>query len=274
VQQAKLQLQKARQPYTSYDLGQQVQAVAQAQAMLDKASRPYTDQDLAAAQAAVDQATAQVAQASLSLKETTIVAPADGRVQDRLQSPGALVSPATPIVTLVPPQVELAVSADESQFGKLAEGQAVHINVSAFPDKSFTGNVKSVPPSVDPKTRTADIRIQPNDPDGVLRAGMSATVSIVTASHPDVLTVPRAAVLTSTGSAAQPALLTLDANNHVHITPVQLSILTAQTAEIASGATDGQLVATSNVTDLRDGDVVMPNIQGPTSALASAGGAN
>ncbi len=274
VLQAKLQLQKAQQPYTSYDLGQQAQAVAQAQAVLDKASRPYTDQDLAAAQATVDQANAQVAQASLAMKETTVVAPVDGRVQDRLQSAGALVSPSTPIVTLVPPQVEVAVSADESQFGKLAEGQSVQISVSAFPDRPFTGAVKSVPPSVDPKTRTADIRIQPNDPDGVLRAGMSATVSIVTASRQDVLTVPRVALLTPTGSSAQPALLLVDANNHIHTTPVQVGILTAQTAEISAGVSDGQLVATSSVTDLRDGDVVLPKVQGPTSALTSAGGAN
>ncbi len=267
VQQAKLQLQKAQQPYTSYDLGQQSQAVAQAQAMLDKASNPYTDQDLAAAQAAVDQANAQVAQASLAVKETTVVAPVDGQVQDRLQSPGALVSPATPIVTLVPPQVDLAVSADETQFGRLAEGQSVQISVSAFPDKAFTGTVKSVPPSVDPKTRTAEIRIQPSDPDGVLRAGMSATASIVTATHQDVLVVPRVALLTS-GASTQPSLLTLDADHHIHTTPVQIGIQTAQSVEIASGVSDGQIVATSNVTDLRDGDVVMPQIQSPTSAQA------
>jgi RND family efflux transporter MFP subunit len=268
VQQARLQLQKAQQPYTSFDLGQQAQAVAQAQAMLDKASHPYTDQDLAAAQAAVDQANAQVAQASLALRETTVLAPVDGRVQDRLQAPGALVSPSTPIVTLVPPQVELAVSADETQVGRLAEGQTVEINASAYPDRSIKGSVKSVPPSVDSRTRTAEVRIQPVDQEGVLRAGMSATVSIVTASHPDVLVVPRSALL----STPQPALVTLDAANHVHVTPVRIGIQTGQLVEIIGGVSDGQLVATSNVTDLREGDLVMPQLQGVTTALA--GGSN
>ena len=170
--------------------------------MLDKASHPYTDQDLAAAQAAVDQANAQVAQASLALRETTVVAPVDGRVQDRLQAPGALVSPATPIVTLVPPQVELVVSADETPGGAAgggSDGSDQRVGVSG---PGFKGSVKSVPPSVDSRTRTAEVRIQPTDPDGVLRAGMSATVSIVTASHPDVLVVPRSALLihASTGA--------------------------------------------------------------------------
>jgi RND superfamily putative drug exporter len=266
LQQAQLQLQKAQRPYTSYDLGQQAQAVAQAQAVLDKASNPYTDQDLAAAQAAVDQANAQMAQASLVLKETTVVAPVGGRVQDRLQAAGALVSPSTPIVTLVPPQVELAVSADETQFGRLTDGQAVQISAAAFADRTFSGTVKSVPPSVDPKTRTAEIRIQPSDPEGLLRAGMSATASIVTAAHHDALVVPRSAV-----STAAPALLILDATNHVHLTPVQIGIQTAATVEITGGVSDGQVVATSNVTDLRDGDLVMPQLRGTTTALAATG---
>ena len=47
VEQARLQLVKARAPYTDYDLQQQQQAVAQAEATLRLRQNPYTEQDLA-----------------------------------------------------------------------------------------------------------------------------------------------------------------------------------------------------------------------------------
>jgi multidrug efflux pump subunit AcrA (membrane-fusion protein) len=114
-----------------------------------------------------------------------------------------------------------------------------------------------------------EIRIQPTDPEGILRPGMSATVTIVIASRQNVLLVPHNALL-ATDPAAQPALLTVDGSYQVHTTPVQLGLQNAQTVEISSGLSEGQVVATSNVTDLRDGDLVVPQLQGPTSALGAS----
>src|SRR5207237_6284926 len=120
-----------------------------------KAQNPYTDQDLNAASATVDQAQAQLDLAQIGVKDTTIVAPADGVISERLVSAGALVSPQTPIVTLVPPSLELVVNVEESQLGQIAEGQSVQLQVPAFPNQTFTGNVKSISPTIDSKSRTA-----------------------------------------------------------------------------------------------------------------------
>ena len=159
---------------------------------------PYTDQDLAAAQAAVDQSQAQLDLAELGVKDTTIVAPVDGAISERLVSPGALVSPQTPIVTLVPPSLELVVNVEERQLGQVAEGQSVQLAVPAFPQQTFTGSVKSIAPTVDSKSRTAAVRIEPKDDASKLRAGMFAQLSIVTAEKQNALIVPKQAVLTGT----------------------------------------------------------------------------
>ena len=143
----------------------------------------------------MDQSKAQLDLAELSVKDNTIVAPVDGAISERLVSPGALVNQQTPIVTLVPPSLELVVNVEERQLGQVAEGQSVQLTVPAFPQQTFTGSVKSIAPTVDSKSRTAAVRIEPKDDGSKLRAGMFAQLSIVTAEKQDALIVPKQAVL-------------------------------------------------------------------------------
>ncbi|HEY0583257.1 MAG TPA: efflux RND transporter periplasmic adaptor subunit, partial [Chloroflexota bacterium] len=265
VEQARLSLQKARAPYTDYDLQQQQQAVAQAEAQLRSRQNPYTDQDLAAAQAAVDQARAQLDLAQLGVKDTTITAPVDGVISERLVSAGASVSPQAPIVTLVPPSLELVVNVEESQLGQVAEGQNVQLSVPAFPTQTFSGAVKSIAPTIDSKSRTAAVRIEPKeDALGKLRAGMYARLNIVTAEKQNALVVPKQAILTG-APGTEPQVIAIDPAGRVRRQPVKLGLQSDRLTEIVGGLDDGQLVATSSLSDLTDGDVVAPVVDTRTA---------
>jgi RND family efflux transporter MFP subunit len=260
LDQANQQLQKARSPFTSFDLQQQEQAVAQAQAQLQKAQNPFTEQDHVAAQAAVDQARAQLELAQLGKRETTVMAPVDGIIAERLASPGAMVSQQTPIVSLVPPALELVVNVEEAQLGQIAEGQSVQIEVPAFPKEPFNGTVRSIAPTVDSRSRTAAVRIEPKDDASRLRAGMFARLSIITAQKPNALLAPREAILSS-GPNATPQVLVINDDNQVHRVAVRLGLQNDRLVEIVSGLDDGQIVATSSLNELVDGDVVAPQVQ-------------
>jgi RND family efflux transporter MFP subunit len=144
----------------------------------------------------------------------------------------------------------------------------VQLSVPAFPDQTFAGTVRTISPTIDSKSRTAAVRIEPQDTGGKLRAGMFARLDIVTAQKQDALVVPKAAVLSpSTGSSVtQPMVLMIDATGVIHRQPVQLGLQNDQQAEILSGVDVGQLVATSNLSDLAEGDVVAPQIQSPVTA--------
>jgi RND family efflux transporter MFP subunit len=268
LEQAQLQLQKARTPYTDFELQQQRQAVAQAEAQLRSKQNPYTEQDLQAAQATVDQARAQLELAELGLNETRVLAPADGLIAARLIAPGALVNPQTPIVTLVPPSLELVVNVEESHLGELAEGQAVELQVAAFPTQTFAGVVKTIAPTVDEKSRTAEVRVEPKDDSNRLRAGMFAQLNIVTAARQNTLVVPREAILAA-GAGSSRMVVAIDASGKTHRQPVTLGLQNERQAEVLSGLQYGQLAATSGMNDLKDGDLVAPQIrqlaaQGPT----------
>ncbi len=278
IQQAEAAVQQAEQQLNLATLGgvteqdlraqraqveQLRQAVAQARFQLQKAQNPYTEQDLQGAQAGVDQAQAQLDLATLGFNETTVLAPVDGVIAERQVSPGALVSQSTPIVTLVPPALELVVNVEEAQLGQVAEGQPVTLQVSAFPSQTFSGTVKAIAPTVDTKSRTAAVRIEPRDDGGKLRAGMFARLSIVTAARQNALVVPREAVLEA-APGAQTTVVTIE-GNRVKKQPVRLGLVGDKLVEIVSGVTEGQLLATSGLANLSDGDVVAPQVETKTA---------
>jgi multidrug resistance efflux pump len=183
VEQANQALLRAEYPYTDYDLQQQQHAAAHSAAALAARENPYTDQDIATAQAQVEQAEAAVQQAELALQQTKIIAPIDGSVGERLVNPGALVSPQTPVVTLIPPDVEVDTSVDGTKLTMVRTGDPVRITIPAAPNQSFAGTVTSVAPMIDPKTQTAAVQVKPDDPRVLqMYPGMQALVTFVGAS--------------------------------------------------------------------------------------------
>ena len=267
VNQAQQQVQKAQQPYTDFDIQQQQHVVAQAEAQLRARLNPYTDQDMQAAQAAVDQAQAAIELAQLGVHETQVIAPVDGIVFDRQVSPGALVGPTSPILTLIPPALEVAINVEEAQLGNVWQGQHVALQVPAYPDQSFNGTVTAVAPAVDQKTRTASVRIQPQDDVGRLKPGMLAQVSIITATQSDALLVPREAIVGTPAANSSATLITLD-GGHAQRTTVQLGLVSDRLVQVSSGLSDGQVVAIGNASGLNTGDAVVPQLR---SALAVTG---
>jgi membrane fusion protein (multidrug efflux system) len=206
--------------------------------------------------------------AQLGVRETQVVAPVDGVVFDRQVSPGALVGPTSPIVTLIPPALEVDINVDESQLGNVAKGQTVTLQVPAYPDQTFSGTVITVAPGVDQKTRTASVRVQPQDDAGKLKPGMLAQVGIVTATQSDALLVPRDAVLGTPATNGSATLVTLDGGT-AQRTTVQLGLVNDQAVQIRRGLTDGQVVAVGNLNGLNTGDVVVPQVR---TAVASTTG--
>jgi RND family efflux transporter MFP subunit len=279
VDTAKLQAQLARRPGGDADLGQARAGVRGAEAALAAARRPvvegqieaaraqadaaaagaalaanpFTAEDLAAARAAVEQAEAQVELARSALKELTIVSPVDGVIAERQIVVGAVASPLTPIVSIVGPELEVALSVEESALRRIEPGQAAQITVAAFPGRAFEGRVKVVAPTVDPRSRTAVVKVVAGgDAPGKLRPGMFARVALVAEQKSGVLALPTAALLPD----GEPAVMVLGADGALRKVAVQLGMRTADRVEVVGGLAEGDRVALG-AADLREGDRVV-----------------
>jgi multidrug efflux pump subunit AcrA (membrane-fusion protein) len=86
---------------------------------------------------------------------------------------------------------------------------------------------------------------------------MFARLSIVTAEKLNALVVPREAVI-SGAAGTEPLVIAIDPAGRVRRQPVRLGLQSDRFAEILGGIDDGQLVATSSLNDLADGDIVAP----------------
>jgi multidrug efflux pump subunit AcrA (membrane-fusion protein) len=93
---------------------------------------------------------------------------------------------------------------------------------------------------------------------------MFARLSIITAQKQNALIVSRAAVLTG-APGTEPLVIAIDASGKVHRQPVRLGLQSDQFTEIVGGIDDGQLVATSSLNDLTDGDTVAPVVETRTA---------
>ena len=249
VTQAEQSLSLAQHPYTRQDIDQATLAVANAQQSLSLAQQPYSKEDLQQAQAAVDQAQASVDQAKETVKEATVHAPVAGVVTATNVSAGALVTSATTLLTLASQTVQVALAVPEGSVAGVKVGIPAQITVGTAPPVG--GTVTSVAPGADPKSRTFQVMVTPQETSG-LKAGTFATVTMRTAQHTGVLAVPKAAVVQRSGQ----NVVFVVTNGVAKAMPVTLGLANATLTEVTKGLTAGAQVVAQGQDTLVDGDHV------------------
>jgi len=147
-------------------------------------------EDIIAARSAYDAAVAAAALAARELADTSLHAPADGVVENRILEPGDMASPSTPVYTIaLTSPLWVRAYVPEADLGRLALGMPAAITTDSFPGRRYRGWVGYISPTAEftPKTvetptlRTQlvyQVRVYACDSHGELRLGMPATVAI------------------------------------------------------------------------------------------------
>jgi len=163
-------------------------------------------------QAKIGQAQGQMSQDRANLKQleeqlgyTTIESPLDGivlsrdvEIGDAVSSILVLGSTATLVMTLGDTsEVYVKGKVDESDIGKVYLGQPARIKVESFKDKTFTGKVTKISPMGVEKDNvtTFEVRVSINNPEGVLKAMMTANAEIILEEHKNVLQIPEGSII-------------------------------------------------------------------------------
>jgi len=185
LQQATIGYQAAKATYDKIARGATADQLAQAYAGLLKAKAglkklregPKPEQ-LVAAAAQVLRAQAALDAMKVQRDNAFLRAPMDGIVSARRVVTGAYASPAVPAFTLISSKTKVVFDADVTIARSLQIGQEVDIQIASVPDKKFKGRVIRIAPTVDTRTRTRQITVEPLDGAAFFRPGMFATVSI------------------------------------------------------------------------------------------------
>jgi membrane fusion protein (multidrug efflux system) len=130
-----------------------------------------------AAEARAQQARANLAQAELNLQYTVVKAPARGVVSKKGINVGQVVQPGQPLLAIVQlDPVWVTANYKETQLKNMRAGQRSAVDVDALPPENATGNFVKVVQRVPVKI----VLDAGQDPEHLLRPGMSVTASVYT----------------------------------------------------------------------------------------------
>lgn len=232
--------------------------------------------DQALATVDLDAATSRQRQAALdaaqvSLGYTRILSPVDGTVISRNVNIGQTVAASfqTPTLFLIAQdltKMEVDTNVSESDIAGATPGAPSTFTVEAFPGRAFQGRVSQVrqaPVSVQ-NVITYDVVVTTDNPDLLLKPGMTATTKITIASRENVLRVPDQALhFTPVSARAKGAAAP----------PPQVWVLrdkTPQPVPVTTGLDDGVFVEISGG-ELKVGDPVIVSASRMTHTASALG---
>ena len=204
--------------------------------------------------AALAQTEGGLAKAELDLSECVVRAPMDGAVSAKKLHPGAMVSAASEIYTIVATDPLRALfEVPTTALPLLKPGETkVRVTVDAYPNEPADLVVEEAYPAADPATRTVTVRALLPNPDGKFRPGMYATGAFALDERADVLVVPFEAVL----RIRERHCVYKVADGKAVLADVETGLRHDDVVEIVSGLSDGDEIVVDGLHRLADGAAV------------------
>jgi RND family efflux transporter MFP subunit len=129
--------------------------------------------------AQAEQARAVIEQLSLTLADHGIKAPMGAVVTGRFSDPGNLSSTDHALLRLADvSRIKVIAFVTEADLPAIHPGLAATVRVDAHPQRPFAGSVALVNTALSPATRSADIEVHLDNPEGLLQPGMYARVTL------------------------------------------------------------------------------------------------
>jgi HlyD family secretion protein len=203
---------------------------------------------LKASQAQVEQTKAALKVAETNLKYTNIISPVNGMVISRNVDVGQTVAASFQTPTLFNiaqdlTKMKIDTSVDEADIGTVRNGQPVEFTVDAYPERIFKGRVSVIrnAPIVIQNVVTYNVVVLVQNPEMILKPGMTANVTIIIAERKNVLQVPNACLryrpadkAPKTDERKGPVVWTVE-NNKPKRVPIVTGISNGNNTEILSG---------------------------------------
>jgi len=166
----------------------------------------------------------------------------EGIVLERLATVGEFVEKGRVIATIGDnAQLWLLAEINERDLSLVKSGQEAEFTVLAYPDKRFHGRIAQLGNQVEHDSRTLEARIEVDNKDGLLKAGMFADIAITTTVLERVLTIPDKAMQSDGDS--QVVFVALGADRFEK-RRVQPGVSHQERTQVISGLKTGEIVVT------------------------------
>lgn len=139
--------------------------------------------------------------------------------------------------------VWISAAVPESIAYLLNDSTRFTVSIPAYPGKNFTIQKTAILPSVDPVTRTLQVRLQVNNPDELLKPGMNAYLKL-NAQSDEMLLIPSQAVI-DTGD--EQRVIAVDSNGEFVPKKIQVLHESRDKTGIAGGLSAGESIVVNGL---------------------------
>ncbi|HRY80651.1 MAG TPA: efflux RND transporter periplasmic adaptor subunit [Spirochaetia bacterium] len=205
----------------------------------------------------------------MSYQPGIVKAPISGTVTSLPMEVGSTIAPSVPAARIARTEsLELRTYAPERFVSKMRAGLAADVSLAAWPGEVFPAVLREVAPVLDPTSRTLELRLAFRRPDPRLKAGMFASVKVVTEDKASVVKVPAEAVVKRFGETFAFVAEEDPAKPGSHVArkrAVTPGILIDGIYEIREGLAEGESVVVRGQTLLDEGVAVNVVLRRPAA---------
>ena len=239
------------------DLDAAAVALVQARAQFEQAQKHLDGLKAGGNQNAIKSARAQLVAAEgkqkgaeAQLQYSQIRSPIEGVVTDGPLYPGMQPQAGASLITVMNlSQMIAKAHIPQSQAALLKKGDDASVKMAGVEDE-IKGKVILVSPALDPGSTTVEVWVQAANPQGVLKAGSSASLAMVARTVPDALIVPAEALVTD--EEGKKSVMVIGSDGIAQKREVETGVQTSNSVQIVSGVKPGEQVVSTGAYGLPD----------------------
>ena len=219
----------------------------------DRGSIPASEYVKSAA--SLNEWTARQKQALKSLSDSRLYSSISGFVSRKGVNPGEVISPGTPLFSIVDINpIRAVVAVPESEIGQVKPGQSARVDIPAL-DSSFAGTVRLITPVADANTRSYTVKIDLPNLNFLIRGGMIATATFHSVHPASGLRIPAEAVLHDVDKTTYVFVVDREKNTAFK-RKILVGALYDTSMEVSSGLYENELVVVGGQQKIQDGSQI------------------
>ena len=209
--------------------------------------------DVATLEATLEQLTAGRNLARHNIRRTQLQSPVDGTVVSRNVSAGEVAMPGQMLAVLhVTDTMRVTTWVTQEEVNTVRTGIPCTITSNGVRGTSFKAHVESIGNEADPATGNFPVKLTVNNTEGLLKAGMSAMVTLTGLEMNDAILIPDNAVVDRN---RRRVVYLVNDNTAREVTPV-LAAATGSIRHVLHGLAPGDLLIVGGIDNVIDGSPV------------------
>ena len=212
------------------------------------------ESDLEIIQSQLSRAESELNNAGIRLENTEIKAPFSGVILDKIAEKGEFAASSQPLFMASKSLdlVEIESYIGMNDLSKIDLGTEAEITFSNLKGEKYRAEISEISPISNPQNRTTKIKFKVENREQHLKDGMAASVKIIAERFENELILPEKAVF----EFRDQAHVYVIKDSKAEFRKVELGSSDGHSTVVKSGLEENEIVAISNINELRDGAAV------------------